>query len=56
MRYKDIRHYSVFTVVLITVGSTLFVIVLMSHSLDSFLLYQSQILPGRYQLYSCALI
>lgn len=30
MRYKDTRCYSAFTVLLITVGSTLFVIVLMN--------------------------
>ena len=33
MRHKVTRCYSVFTVVLVTVGSTLLVIVLMSHSL-----------------------
>lgn len=33
MRYKDTRCYSVFTVLLITVGSTLLVIVLKSYSL-----------------------
>ena len=33
MRYKDTRCYSAFTVLWITVGSTLFVIVLMNYSL-----------------------
>lgn len=47
MRHKVTRCYSVFTVVLVTVGSTLLVIVLMSHSLVLvFPLCQSQILPG----------